>query len=89
MGMHLEARLSETLGFIDAEMVKEIRTLIESYGLSTGISGGADGDSLFASMQMDKKAVSGERKFILCEKIGAVKIHKGVSQNECSAPLKH
>ena len=37
-------------------------------------------DSLLASMQLDKKTVAGQLKFILPEKIGAVRIHKGISE---------
>ena len=32
---------------------------------------------ILASMQLDKKAVAGKLKFILPEKIGSVRIHKG------------
>ncbi|MBI5639021.1 MAG: 3-dehydroquinate synthase [Nitrospirae bacterium] len=82
IGMHLEARLSEVLGLIDAEKVKRIRKLLESYGLPSEMPEGADMEGLFSAMQLDKKAVSGDLKFVLPEKIGAVKIRGGVSAGE-------
>jgi 3-dehydroquinate synthase len=39
-----------------------------------------DIEHILSSMELDKKAVAGELRFILPEKIGSVRIHKGVSE---------
>ncbi len=79
IGMHAEARLSRLLGFIEKAHVERIKKLIESYDLPSRMPAETDFDGLFASMKLDKKAVSGDLKFILPEKIGAVRIQSGVS----------
>jgi 3-dehydroquinate synthase len=85
IGMCAEAGLSQLLGFIDREQVDRIRGLVSAYGLPVKMPADTDMNSLFESMTLDKKAVSGELKFILPEKIGTVRIHKGVSADEiCS-----
>jgi 3-dehydroquinate synthase len=88
IGMHIEAKLSKMLGMIGEGEVERIRRLLESYGLPFDIPEGTDLDGLLSAMQLDKKTVSGELKFILPEKIGSVRIHKGVSQEEILRALK-
>lgn len=82
IGMCAEAALSQMLGFIDREQVERIGALVSSYGLPVKVPGDTDMGGLLESMTLDKKAVSGELKFILPEKIGTVKIHAGVSADE-------
>jgi 3-dehydroquinate synthase len=74
IGMYLEARLSSILGIMDAGQAERIRSLIETYGLPSEIPADLDAERLLASMRLDKKAIAGELKFILPEKIGSVKI---------------
>ena len=81
IGMFLEARLSQILNFIDKDQVSRIKALIDSYGLPSGMPVDIDAKNILASMQLDKKAIAGNLKFILPEKIGSVKIHKGVTQD--------
>lgn len=81
-GMCCEAELSQMLGFIKDRQVKRIKSLIASYNLPTGIPARTDFDRIVSSMQLDKKAVSGELTVVLPEKIGSVKIYKGVSPEE-------
>ncbi|MDP2754282.1 MAG: 3-dehydroquinate synthase [Nitrospirota bacterium] len=80
IGMCIEARLSQMLNFIDRDQVFRIRGLIDSYGLPSQVPADLDLNSMFSSIQLDKKAVAGELKFILPEKIGSVRIHKGASE---------
>jgi len=87
IGMHIEAELSSALGLIDDKQVRRIKNLIDSYSLPSGMPEGIDAKDLFATMQLDKKAVSGELKFILPEKIGTVKIQSGVSQEDINKVL--
>lgn len=87
IGMHMEAKLSRVLGFIDDKQVSRIKNLIESYSLPSQMPEGIESKGLFTAMQIDKKAISGELKFILPEKVGAVKIHSGVSEEDINKAL--
>ncbi len=80
IGMHIEAKLSNMLGFITSVHVKRIKSLLVAYGLPAEMPDGLDSAAVISAMQIDKKAVAGEMKFILPEKIGSVKIHKGIPQ---------
>ncbi len=81
MGMCAEARLSQLLGFVGGDHVERICGLVRSYGLPADMPGDIQGDVLMESMSLDKKAVSGQLRFILPEKIGAVRIHKGAPED--------
>jgi len=81
IGMCLEAKLSRMLNLIDEVQVAKIEDVIDSYGLPSKKPSYISAHSIFLSMQLDKKAVAGELKFILPEKIGSVRIHKGVSED--------
>jgi len=87
--MHLEARLSRMLGFIGAEQVERIKAVIGLYELPLELPSEIDPGSLLEAMQLDKKTVAGELKFILPERIGTVKIHSGVSPAEVKEALKN
>jgi 3-dehydroquinate synthase len=78
MGMCLEARLSSLLGIGNGRDSERIRSLITSYGLPAEMPSGIRNDQILSSMQLDKKAVAGELKFILPETIGSVSI-RGVA----------
>ena len=80
IGMYQEAVLSHLLGFIAKEQVMRIKAVIDAYRLPSEMPPDVSADSLLASMQLDKKTVAGQLKFILPEKIGTVRIHKGISE---------
>jgi len=80
IGMCLEAELSGKLKFIGSDKVRRIKSLVESYGLPSEMPEDIDIKHILSSMELDKKAVAGELRFILPERIGKVKIHKGVSE---------
>ena len=88
IGMFLEAMLAHKLNFINKDKVLRIKRLIDSYGLPSEMPADIDADSLLSSMQLDKKAVAGELKFILPEKIGSVRIHKGITEKVIRDILK-
>jgi 3-dehydroquinate synthase len=88
IGMHIEARLSMILDLADKDQVSRIKALIDSYGLPSAIPSDLNVSSLFLSMQLDKKAVAGELKFILPEKIGNVKIQKGIPEKSIRESLQ-
>lgn len=74
VGMHCEARLASLMGLLDRKDVDRIRSVIHSYELPTSVPSDLENKGLLASMQLDKKAVAGELRFVLPEKIGAVQI---------------
>ncbi|HET6515778.1 MAG TPA: 3-dehydroquinate synthase [Thermodesulfovibrionales bacterium] len=76
IGMLREARLSCLLGLLDSGDGERIGSLIESYGLPTKMPSGIDIDKIISSMELDKKAVRGELKFALPEKMGSVKVRE-------------
>jgi 3-dehydroquinate synthase len=80
IGMYCEARLSQILGIIDSGHVKRIEALIKAYGLPCTMPPDILIDALISSMKLDKKAIAGELKFVLPEKIGKVIIQKGVEE---------
>jgi len=88
IGMCIEARLSTMLKFIDDNKVLRIKSLIDSYGLPSKMPTDIDITNILSSIQLDKKAVAGEPKFILPERIGSVKIHKGVAEKSIKDLLK-
>ncbi len=78
IGMHLEAKIAEIMGLLKIHDVLRIKALIDSFGLPSEMPSRMNITSLMPSMQLDKKAVAGELKFILPEGIGKVRIQKGI-----------
>ncbi|MCL4476735.1 MAG: 3-dehydroquinate synthase [Nitrospirae bacterium] len=76
VGMYLETRLSSLLGLMDTKETERIRDLIRSYGLPSEMPQDMDAEKILSSMRLDKKAVAGELKFILPERIGSVRTRK-------------
>jgi len=89
IGMSIEAELSQRLGLIDRDHLVRIKNLFDSYGLPTKIPSTIEIKRIFSSIRLDKKAVAGALKFILPEKIGKVKIHKGVTEKLIEESLTH
>lgn len=68
-GIALAADLSRRLGMIDAQAVKSIETSLAAAGLPTRIEG-LSADDAMAAMRGDKKAVAGQIRFVVLERIG-------------------
>ena len=79
IGMYLEAKLASMLDLINNKEVVRIKALIDSYSLPSEKPQDIDVEHILSSMELDKKAVAGQLKFILPEKIGKVRIQAGVS----------
>lgn len=88
IGMHTEARLAERLKFLKECDASKIKSLIDSYGLPSEMPAKINLKSMMSSMQLDKKAVAGELKFILPERIGKVRIQKGIEGRIIREALK-
>jgi 3-dehydroquinate synthase len=80
IGMCLEAKLACMLNLIDNKKVVRIKSLIDSYGLPSEKPLNINVEHILSSMKLDKKAVAGQLKFILPEKIGKVRIQRGVPE---------
>lgn len=78
IGMNIEARLSEIMSFLNREDALKIKAIIDSYSLPFELPEDLNADKLISHMKLDKKVEAGEMKFILPEKIGKVKIQKGI-----------
>jgi 3-dehydroquinate synthase len=78
IGMNLEAWLSEIMGFLERKDALKIKAVIDSYGLPSELPADLNADKLISHMKLDKKVEAGEMKFILPERIGKVKIQKGI-----------
>ncbi len=74
IGMHIEARLAASMSLLSNGEVDKIRHLIEAYRLPAELPPDIDRDTLMNAMRIDKKAVSGNMKFALPERIGSVRI---------------
>jgi 3-dehydroquinate synthase len=82
IGMHMEARLSHQLGLIEKEAVTRIKALIDSYELPSERPEEIQIDDLMEKMQIDKKTVGGKIHFVLPVKVGAVRIHSGITSED-------
>ena len=88
IGMYLEAKLASMLDLINNKEVVRIKALIDSYSLPSEKPLDIDVEHILSSMELDKKAVAGQLRFVLPEKIGKVRIEKGVSEKVIRGLLK-
>ena len=89
LGMCLEARLAHELKLIGKKEVLRIKKLVDAFGLPTVLPTSVNMDRMLSSMQLDKKAVAGTLRFILPERIGSVRIEKGIAQKIIKKLLKY
>jgi 3-dehydroquinate synthase len=82
IGMCLEARLAVAKGLIGAKESGRIESLVRSYGLPFELPADIDSTVLFPFMELDKKTVGGELRFVLPEGIGRVRIQGGIAREE-------
>lgn len=82
VGMCAEAKLASAVGLLEDSQLMRLKALIEAYGLPLSLPEGVDSQLLISSMKLDKKTVSGDLTFILPEKIGKVRIQRGLSLKE-------
>lgn len=88
IGMNLEARLSHLLHLLGDADAERIRSLIDAYGLPSELPAGLAGERLMHHMKLDKKTVGGAMRFVLPEKVGAVKIEQGITLNDLRRVLE-
>lgn len=90
IGMLYASRLAERLGRIDSSVTERQRTLLSSLHIPTQLPATAklNPDDVLDRMRLDKKAVSGELRFILPTRLGHVETVKDVPEAEVVAVLK-
>lgn len=89
IGMNIEAKISLFLGLLKDKHALKIKSLIDAYELPSEIPSEIGADSLLEPMQLDKKTVGGEMKFILPEKIGRARIQKNISREIIKQACSH
>ena len=73
VGMVLESRLAERLGWIDSDVTDRLVALLRRFGLPVEAPG-LDADSLIHAMGLDKKNRGGKIRFVLPRSIGRVEL---------------
>ncbi|MFO0752817.1 MAG: 3-dehydroquinate synthase [Thermodesulfovibrionales bacterium] len=87
IGMQCAARLAVSLGMLDASQADRIEALLEAYGLPSRLPGDLNRDALLSHMLIDKKAVAGEIRFVLPERIGQVRMYTSTGPEELRKAL--
>jgi len=88
IGMHVESMIAREAGLIGSDEVSRIKHLLKTFGLPTEIPAGINIATLFGAMQLDKKTVAGDVKFILPEQIGKVRIQGNISEQVVQQAIK-
>jgi 3-dehydroquinate synthase len=91
LGMVAAARLACRLGRVDRDLVERQDRLLMALGLPINVVDVASGlstDDLLAIMRRDKKAVSGQLRFVLPTRLGHVELIDGISPSEVAAVLE-
>ncbi len=86
IGMHMAARLAESLGRIDARLVARQQRLLQLLELPTSFPV-ADPKALWRAMQHDKKVEHGKLRFILPDRMGHVELVAGITQEQGIAAI--
>lgn len=88
MGMCHAAELARIAGLIDKKTVSRICDTMGMYHLPMNVPDDIDPALLVKAMELDKKAVAGAIRFVLPERIGSVRIVKGVREGQILQALR-
>jgi 3-dehydroquinate synthase len=88
IGMYAEAVLANEAGLIGQAEICRIKQIIKTYGLPVEIPRSIEMKHLLEAMKRDKKAVSGDVKYILPEQIGRVRIQGGFPEEAVERALR-
>jgi 3-dehydroquinate synthase len=88
IGMNVEARLAVQVGLLSEDEALRIKGLIESYGLPTELPEGAGAKEMLQAMEHDKKALAGQLRFTLPEKVGKARVNESVGKDAITELLK-
>lgn len=85
-GMVCASKLAEKLGRVSSDVTERQRKLLHDFGLPTRPLDWPV-DDLLAAMRRDKKAVSGQLRFVLPRHLGAVEMVDGIGESDVRAVL--
>jgi len=91
LGMAAAARLACRLGRIDQQLVERQDRLLTALGLpihAAEVASGLATDDLLAIMRRDKKAISGQLRFVLPTRLGHVELVDGIAPADVTAVLE-
>ncbi len=88
IGMHLEAKLSHSIGILDEGEISRIKSIMDAYGLPVELPGDVDAQDMLKAMALDKKVLAGKLRFTLPERVGAVKLLVEVEREKVLEVLK-
>jgi 3-dehydroquinate synthase len=86
VGMVLESRLAEALGWIGPDTTARLEALLRRFGLPTSI-GSLKPDALLDAMTRDKKNRCGKVRFVLPRRIGHVELTDAPTPEQVRAVL--
>ena len=88
VGMVLAARYAAQQGVCGAEVEAELKDLLQQFSLPVTADRNLSQGEVLEGMLLDKKVQDGQLVFILPEKIGHVKIVKGIPQEDIAVLLQ-
>ncbi len=88
LGMAAAGRIAVDRGLLDAEDFARQNALLRRAGVPDTVDGIAVGDVMEA-MHRDKKVTDGRIRFILADRIGAVRIHDDVTTEQIAAAVEY
>nr|WP_254053447.1 3-dehydroquinate synthase [Singulisphaera sp. GP187] len=86
VGMVVETRLAEHLGWVDSATTERVETLVKRYGLPVSAPE-LDRDALIEAMTRDKKNQKGKIRFVLPRTIGRVELTDAPSEADVRKAL--
>lgn len=89
VGIMLAAKLSHQKGWISAADVKRIEKLLQSIPLPVKLPTIIKHENLWSAMQMDKKAVGEQLRFVLLKAIGHATLTTALTKEEVTPLLQH
>lgn len=88
VGMVLAARCAAEQGLCDGTVEADVRELLQQFQLPVQVDKALSLDDILAGVLLDKKVQDGKLVFILPERLGSVKIVKGVEQETVRSLLQ-
>ena len=82
IGLVMASRLSYTLGLLKTENVHRLQSLIAKFGLPISLPRNLQPEDVYKGMSLDKKITSGQRRFVVIDKIGRAEIRADLTKNE-------
>ncbi len=82
IGMVNEAKISNSLGFLNRESFLKIRETIKNFGLPVDIPSFFDPSMMIKTILLDKKNIEGKIRIVIPEEIGRMKINFEIKEED-------